>query len=109
MYANAAQYNKPPTYPVNKVCGGIDGGGFGDDLLGRVFGGLVAYKGNRSCYVNEPTNQSETSVGWRWQVQYIYIITPYILHDSCLDEDGDVVVYNDHGPFLSLYDNCTAD
>lgn len=40
---------------------------------------------------------------------YIYIITPYILHDSCLDEDGDVVVYNDHGPFLSLYDNCTAD
>ncbi|PNT18763.1 hypothetical protein POPTR_009G002200v4 [Populus trichocarpa] len=67
MYANAAQYNKPPTYPVNKVCGGIDGCGFGDDLLGRVFGGLVAYKGNRSCYVNEPTNQSETSVGWRWQ------------------------------------------
>ncbi|XP_011005222.1 PREDICTED: lysosomal Pro-X carboxypeptidase-like isoform X2 [Populus euphratica] len=67
MYANAAQYNKPPTYPVNKVCGGIDGGGFGDDLLGRVFGGLVAYKGNRSCYVNEPTNQSETSAGWRWQ------------------------------------------
>jgi hypothetical protein len=40
---------------------------------------------------------------------YIIIITPYILHDSCLDEDGDVVVHNDHGPFLSLYDNCTAE
>ncbi|KAJ6715680.1 PROTEASE S28 PRO-X CARBOXYPEPTIDASE-RELATED [Salix koriyanagi] len=54
MYISAAQYNAPPTYPVNKVCGGIDGGGFGDDVLGKIFHGLVAYKGNRSCYVNAP-------------------------------------------------------
>ncbi|KAJ6765472.1 PROTEASE S28 PRO-X CARBOXYPEPTIDASE-RELATED [Salix purpurea] len=67
MYASAAQYNKPPTYPVNKVCAGIDGGGFGDDILSRIFGGLVAYNGNLSCYVNAHTAESETTVGWRWQ------------------------------------------
>ncbi|KAJ6963923.1 hypothetical protein NC652_002272 [Populus alba x Populus x berolinensis] len=67
MYASAAQYNGPPTYPVNEVCKGIDGGGFGDDVLSRIFGGLVAYKGNLSCYVNAHTDPSETTVGWRWQ------------------------------------------
>uniref|UniRef100_A0A6N2L602 Serine carboxypeptidase S28 family protein n=1 Tax=Salix viminalis TaxID=40686 RepID=A0A6N2L602_SALVM len=58
MYISAAQYNAPPTYPVNKVCGGIDGGGFGDDVLAKIFGGLVAYKGNGPCYVNAPAYQS---------------------------------------------------
>ncbi|KAJ6739642.1 PROTEASE S28 PRO-X CARBOXYPEPTIDASE-RELATED [Salix koriyanagi] len=67
MYASAAQYNEPPTYPVNKVCAGIDGGGFGDDILSRIFGGLVAYNGNLPCYVNAHTDESETTVGWRWQ------------------------------------------
>ncbi|KAI9402051.1 hypothetical protein POPTR_001G213200v4 [Populus trichocarpa] len=67
MYASAAQYNRPPTYPVNEVCKGIDGGGFGDDTLSRIFGGLVAYNGNLSCYVNAHTDPSETTVGWQWQ------------------------------------------
>ena len=44
MYISAAQYNAPPTYPVNKVCGGIDGGGFGDDVLGKIFGVLLLIK-----------------------------------------------------------------
>ncbi|KAF9675138.1 hypothetical protein SADUNF_Sadunf09G0000900 [Salix dunnii] len=67
MYISAAQYNAPPTYPVNKVCGGIDGGGFGDDVLGKIFGSLVAYKGNKPCYVNAPAYQSAVPGGWRWQ------------------------------------------
>ncbi|KAB5540609.1 hypothetical protein DKX38_013583 [Salix brachista] len=54
MYISVAQYNAPPTYLVNKVCGGTDGGGFGDDVLEKIFRGLVAYKGNRPCYVNAP-------------------------------------------------------
>ena len=69
MYASAAQYNRPPTYPVNEVCKGIDGGGFGDDTLSRIFGCLVAYNGNLSCYVNAHTDPSETAVGWQWQVK----------------------------------------
>ncbi|KAI9195492.1 hypothetical protein LWI28_015410 [Acer negundo] len=67
MYAYAAQYNQPPTYPVTVVCGGIDGEAFGSDILSKIFAGVVAYQGNRSCYVNAPTNLSETTVGWRWQ------------------------------------------
>ena len=74
MYVSAAQYNEPPTYPVNKVCKGIDGGGFGDDILNRIFGGLVAFNGNLSCYVNDYTNESETVVGWRWQVKYLHFL-----------------------------------
>ncbi|KAF3455138.1 hypothetical protein FNV43_RR05586 [Rhamnella rubrinervis] len=67
-YAVAAQYNRPPKYPVTQVCGGIDGASWaGNDLLDKVFAGVVAYRGNKSCYVNEPKNISETTVGWRWQ------------------------------------------
>lgn len=68
MYAYAAQYNDPPNYPVNMVCGGIDGAAFGNDIISKIFAGVVAYGGNMSCYVNPPTNETETSVGFRWQV-----------------------------------------
>ncbi|XP_002523752.2 lysosomal Pro-X carboxypeptidase [Ricinus communis] len=68
MYSGAAQYNKPPTYPVNIICSGIDGAASSsNDTLDKIFAGVVAYRGNRSCYINPPTNLSETSVGWRWQ------------------------------------------
>ncbi|WRX32245.1 Peptidase S28 - like 5 [Theobroma cacao] len=69
MYAYAAQYNRPPRYPVSVVCGGIDGASFGsqDDILTKIFSGVVAYYGNRSCYVNPETNASETEIGWSWQ------------------------------------------
>lgn len=67
MYATAAQYNHPPSYPVTLVCGGIDGAPEGSDILTRVFAGLVAYRGNRSCY-NTSYSPTETSEGWRWQV-----------------------------------------
>ncbi|CAK9186788.1 unnamed protein product [Ilex paraguariensis] len=72
MYATAAQYNQPPEYPVTKVCSSIDGAFEGSDILGRIFAGVVGYKGNWSCYdTNQNNHPSETSVGWRWQVSYL--------------------------------------
>lgn len=72
MYATAAQYNQPPRYPVTVVCGGIDGSE-SKDILGKIFAGVVAYRGNLSCYINPTTNESETATGWQWQVNiYIY-------------------------------------
>ncbi|KAF2321715.1 hypothetical protein GH714_001781 [Hevea brasiliensis] len=68
MYSSAAQYNKPPTYPVNIICGGIDSSTNSEnDTLSKIVAGLFAYRGNRSCYINAPTNVSETRVGWGWQ------------------------------------------
>lgn len=68
MYTHAAQYNQPPKYPVNVICGGIDGESLGSDILSKIYAGVVAYRGNTTCKVNGPTNVSETTVGWRWQV-----------------------------------------
>ncbi|XVF46808.1 hypothetical protein PTKIN_Ptkin03bG0058100 [Pterospermum kingtungense] len=70
MYASAAQYNRPPRYPVTVVCGGIDGSKE-EDILSKILTGVVAYRGNLPCYINPSTNESETARGWRWQV-YIY-------------------------------------
>ncbi|KAK9939961.1 hypothetical protein M0R45_016640 [Rubus argutus] len=67
MYSGAAQYNDPPRYPVTMICGGIDGASSTDDILTKIFAGVVAYNGNWSCYVNQPRNETETDVGWRWQ------------------------------------------
>ncbi|KAH7542072.1 hypothetical protein FEM48_Zijuj02G0034600 [Ziziphus jujuba var. spinosa] len=67
LYSRAAQYNRPPKYPVSQICGGIDGAPVGSDILDKVFAGVVARLGNISCYVNQPQNVSETTVGWRWQ------------------------------------------
>ena len=70
-YSVAAQYNHPPRYPVTVVCGAIDGAPEGSDILGLIFAGVVAYTGNRSCY-DTSSNPTETSEGWRWQVNYTY-------------------------------------
>ncbi|XP_062172744.1 uncharacterized protein LOC133878226 [Alnus glutinosa] len=67
IYTYSAQYNYPPYYPVNNVCGGIDGAPSGSDILRKIFAGVVAHEGNRSCYVNGPRNISESTVGWEWQ------------------------------------------
>ncbi|KAL6341995.1 hypothetical protein AAG906_038241 [Vitis piasezkii] len=66
IYCIAAQYNDPPMYPVTMVCGGIDGAPEGSDILSRIFAGVVAYGGNRSCYTTSH-NPTETSGGWGWQ------------------------------------------
>ncbi|CAN1171697.1 Lysosomal Pro-X carboxypeptidase [Linum perenne] len=66
MYARAAQYNRPPTYPVDKICKAIDGASE-NDTLGKIFAAIVAYQGIKKCYINEPVEPSETNVGWGWQ------------------------------------------
>jgi len=73
VYASAAQYNNPPIYPVTVVCGGIDRGSFGSDILSKIYEGLVDLRGNTTCKVNGPTttDASEIIVGWRWQVKII--------------------------------------
>jgi len=68
MYTSAAQYNHPPDYPVTVICSGIDKASFGNNILDKIYSGVVAYKGNGTCKVNNPKNISETDVGWRWQV-----------------------------------------
>lgn len=68
MYAGAAQYNHPPRYPVTRICGGIDGAYSGSGTISKIASGVFAYKGNLSCYNLEPRNDTETDVGWRWQV-----------------------------------------
>ncbi|OMO90296.1 ATPase assembly factor ATP10, mitochondria [Corchorus olitorius] len=68
IYSEAAQYDHPPWYPLNIVCGGIDGAPKGTDILGRIFAGVVAYMGNKSCYdMDEYNHPTETFMGWRWQ------------------------------------------
>ncbi|KAL0370136.1 UNVERIFIED_CONTAM: Lysosomal Pro-X carboxypeptidase [Sesamum angustifolium] len=68
MYSVAAQYNQPPSYPVMMVCKGIDGATAGTDVIGRIFAGVVSYRGNRTCYDTNAYNYpSETSIGWEWQ------------------------------------------
>nr|XP_007150133.1 hypothetical protein PHAVU_005G129500g [Phaseolus vulgaris]ESW22127.1 hypothetical protein PHAVU_005G129500g [Phaseolus vulgaris] len=67
MYASAAQYNDPARNPVSVICGGIDRGSFGSDVLSKIYAGVVALRGNTTCKVNAPTIVSETTLGWRWQ------------------------------------------
>ena len=69
-YDIAAQYDDPPSYPVSMVCGGIDGAPEGNDTLSRVFAGVVALRGNFSCYNTSYTTDYliETIEGWKWQV-----------------------------------------
>ncbi|PRQ33317.1 putative lysosomal Pro-Xaa carboxypeptidase [Rosa chinensis] len=82
MYARAAQYDRPPKYPVTVVCGGIDGASSTDDILTKIFAGVVAYTGNRSCYVNQPRNLTETDVGWRWQTCSDLVIPISVNNDT---------------------------
>ncbi|KAI3461349.1 hypothetical protein Pfo_018012 [Paulownia fortunei] len=68
MYSTAAQYNEPPSYPVTMVCKGIDGAPKETDIIGRVFAGVVSYKGKKKCYdTNYYNYPSQTNIGWRWQ------------------------------------------
>jgi hypothetical protein len=68
IITSAAQYNHPPEYPVSVICRAIDGAAVGNDTLGQIYAGVVAYKGDRSCYdVNEYNYPTETNEGWKWQ------------------------------------------
>ncbi|XP_010267352.1 PREDICTED: lysosomal Pro-X carboxypeptidase-like [Nelumbo nucifera] len=68
IYAETAQFNRPPENIVNKICDVIDGAPKGTDILSRVFAGVVAYMGNRSCYdTNYYNYPTQGYFGWRWQ------------------------------------------
>ncbi|CDP14439.1 unnamed protein product [Coffea canephora] len=68
VYTLAAQYNSPSNYPVTEICNGIDKVPKGTDLLGRIFVGVVSYKGDNSCYDPlEYAYPSEACIGWTWQ------------------------------------------
>lgn len=79
----AAQYDAPPKYPVSEICGGIDGVST-NDTLAKIFVGLVAYEGNKSCYVNDyqPVSDDdlETLQGWEWQVILYTLFIVYTCH-----------------------------
>nr|GLL34011.1 lysosomal Pro-X carboxypeptidase-like isoform X2 [Ipomoea trifida] len=73
MYADAAQYDYPPNYPVERVCGGIEGAPQGFDILDRIHAGVVANYGVKSCYevsgVNTTASPGEGNInyGYAWQ------------------------------------------
>lgn len=71
IYSEVAQYDYPPEYPVTTVCGGIDrASAVGNDILGQIFAGVVAYMGNNSCY---DMTMFATPNDWRWQVIDLFI------------------------------------
>ncbi|KAG6678984.1 hypothetical protein I3843_14G106500 [Carya illinoinensis] len=65
------------------LCSAIDGASVGTDTLGRIYAGVVAYMGHRSCYdMNEFKNATDqTNEGWRWQT-CSEIVMP-IGHENC--------------------------
>lgn len=68
IYCEAAQYDYPPEFPVSIVCGGINKASAArTDILDRIFAGVVAYMGNRSCYDMNEFNYPDTIYEWRWQ------------------------------------------
>jgi len=72
LFTVAAQYNDPARNPVSVICGGIDRGSYGSDVLSKIYSGLVALRGDGICFVNPPsTTVSETAEGWGWQVKII--------------------------------------
>ncbi|KAL9351402.1 hypothetical protein Peur_054082 [Populus x canadensis] len=67
LFSVAAQYDRPPRYPVDLVCKGIDSAPEGSDVLDRIFSGIVAYFGKKPCYNLDAFFSSETLEGWTWQ------------------------------------------
>ncbi|XP_030455201.1 uncharacterized protein LOC115676423 [Syzygium oleosum] len=68
VYAGAAQYNDPFKRPVEAICNAIDGASPRNEILWKIFAGLVASDGNLTCYVNPPSPRpSQTDLGWPWQ------------------------------------------
>lgn len=87
LYAGAAQYDNPARNPVTTICNGIDGANTTENgVLGRIFAGVVAYSRSSACYVNPPSNVSETDLGWGWQVQFTLNIINFCEHERRPDE-----------------------
>lgn len=82
MYAGAAQYDQPPTYPVTQVCTGIDGAPNGTDILGRIIFGINTYLEDTQCLNIDDTPLDETSQGWNWQVSLTLFILWFHVHSN---------------------------
>ncbi|KAI6670096.1 hypothetical protein NL676_004981 [Syzygium grande] len=67
LYGNAAQYNDPFTRRVKVMCDAIDGASPKNDILGKIFAGVIALIRNSTCYINRPFSPSQTDLGWDWQ------------------------------------------
>ncbi|KAJ6432951.1 hypothetical protein OIU84_020067 [Salix udensis] len=67
LFSVAAQYDRPPRYPVDLVCKGIDSAPEGSDVLDRIFSGVAAYFGKKPCYNLDAFFSAETLDGWSWQ------------------------------------------
>ncbi|PIA54865.1 hypothetical protein AQUCO_00901040v1 [Aquilegia coerulea] len=69
MYTQAAQYDAPPNYPVNRICDGIDKASKATaDTLSRIAAGVVAFNGNKKCYDLQAGNiVTYDRLGWFWQ------------------------------------------
>ncbi|KAF8034746.1 hypothetical protein BT93_C0912 [Corymbia citriodora subsp. variegata] len=88
MYAVAAQYNRPPTYPVTMICNGIDGTNATENgILSKIAAGVVAYNRSATCYVNPPVNVSPTALGWPWQTCSEMVIPIGITNNSMFQSD----------------------
>uniref|UniRef100_A0A2C9UN91 Lysosomal Pro-X carboxypeptidase n=1 Tax=Manihot esculenta TaxID=3983 RepID=A0A2C9UN91_MANES len=93
IYADAAQYDAPPDYPVNMICDAIDEGPFGKDILSKIFAGVVASSGTSRCYVNpddtltqtDDDTLTQTDLGWEWQT-YPFTVSSRI--KQCKTEFG---------------------
>ncbi|KAM3685278.1 hypothetical protein ACJW31_11G105600 [Castanea mollissima] len=105
LFAAAAQYDKPPSYPVTVVCKGIDGGANGTDILGRIFSGMVAYyMEDKKCFDLDDFFPAETLNGWDWQTcsemvmpmgagpnDTMFPASPFVykkFKDSCMNKYG---------------------
>ncbi|KAL1213377.1 putative serine protease EDA2 [Cardamine amara subsp. amara] len=70
VYAEAVQYNRGPSYWVTSICNAINTNPPNRkiDIVDRIFAGVVALIGNRTCYDTnmfaQPTNNN---IAWRWQ------------------------------------------
>ncbi|KAI6670094.1 hypothetical protein NL676_004979 [Syzygium grande] len=84
LYGNAAQYNDPFTRRVKVMCDAIDGASPKNDILGKIFSGLVASIRNSTCYVNRPFSPSQTDLGWDWQTCTEFISPVEITNDNTM-------------------------
>ncbi|RZC70602.1 hypothetical protein C5167_033765 [Papaver somniferum] len=106
IYAESAQYNAPPKYPVTVICGAIDGAPIGTDILSRIQSGVAAFMGKQNCYdMGEFTRQTETIQGWQWQdiKSVLQVFASNIIYSNGLRDP-----YSSGGVLENISDNVVA-
>ncbi|XP_058754529.1 uncharacterized protein LOC131627708 [Vicia villosa] len=64
QYFYSAQFDYPL---VMDICKGIDEAAFGSDILSRIYGGVVAFQGNKRCTTNADKYMEDTFNVYEWQ------------------------------------------